>query len=147
MLKVNPSPFPAIYDILKKWWYHGTKRLNKKYIPIAKKGKTGLANEYQPAFELVANDPDVVQFCATISAKTQSKKGYKSAPQTINQTIYKIKEDEERILLGRVSFVKKGIRLGSISQVDLQEMLQRGLITEEKYKNLYCFVIFELHFH
>jgi hypothetical protein len=21
MLTVNPSPFPAIYDILKKWWY------------------------------------------------------------------------------------------------------------------------------
>ena len=38
--------------------------------------------------------PDVVQFCAIISAKTQSKKGYKSAPQTINQTIYKTKEDE-----------------------------------------------------
>ena len=23
MLTVNPSPFPAIYDILKKWWDHG----------------------------------------------------------------------------------------------------------------------------
>lgn len=113
---------------------NATKRLNKKYIPIAKKGKTGLANEYQPAFELVANDPDVVQFCAIISAKTQSKKGYKSAPQTINQTIYKTKEDEERELLGKVSFVKKGIHLQSISQVDLEEMYHRQLITEEEYK-------------
>ena len=23
MLTVNASPFPAIYVILKKWWYHG----------------------------------------------------------------------------------------------------------------------------
>jgi hypothetical protein len=23
MLTVNASPFPAIYDILIKWWYHG----------------------------------------------------------------------------------------------------------------------------
>ena len=43
-------------------------------------------------------------------------------------------QDEEKQLLVRVSFVKKGIRLGSISQVDLQEMLQRKLITEEEYK-------------
>ena len=53
----------------------------------------------------------------------------------IKETIYKPKEEDERILLGRVSFVKKGIRLGSISQVDLQEMLQRGLITEKEFKD------------
>ena len=69
-----------------------------------------------------------------VGAHSVSKRVSYSAPQTIKETIYKTKEDEERILLGRVSFVKKGIRLGSISQVDLQEMLQRGLITEEEYK-------------
>ena len=57
-----------------------------------------------------------------------------NAPQTIKETIYKPKEDEERILLGKVSFVKKGMYTQRISQVDLQQMLQRELITEEEYK-------------
>ena len=63
-----------------------------------------------------------------------SKRAFHSAPQTIKETIYKPKEDDERILLGKVSFVKKGIHLQSISQVDIEEMLQRGLITEEENK-------------
>ncbi len=46
MLTVNPSPFPAIYDILKKWWYHGgtmnflkfsrtKKSVEKQRVPVA----------------------------------------------------------------------------------------------------------------
>ena len=46
MLTVNPSPFPAIYDILKKWWYHGgtmdflkfsrtRKSVEKQRVPVA----------------------------------------------------------------------------------------------------------------
>ena len=33
MLTVNPSPFPAIYDILKKWWYScGTHHVNQRWL-------------------------------------------------------------------------------------------------------------------
>jgi len=46
MLTVNASPFPAIYDILKKWWYHGgtmnfskfnrtKKSVEKQRVPVA----------------------------------------------------------------------------------------------------------------
>ena len=33
MLTVNASPFPAIYDILKKWWYScGTHHVNQRWL-------------------------------------------------------------------------------------------------------------------
>ena len=46
MLTVNASPFPAIYDILEKWWYHGgtmnflkfsrtRKSVEKQRVPVA----------------------------------------------------------------------------------------------------------------
>jgi hypothetical protein len=46
MLRVNASPFPAIYDTLKKWWYHGgimdflkfsrtRKSVEKQAVPVA----------------------------------------------------------------------------------------------------------------
>ena len=111
-----------------------TKRLCQKYFRLKRRGHTGSANEYEPVFELIDHNKDVVHYNSKVGAHSVSKRVSYSAPQTIKETIYKTKEDEERILLGRVSFVKKGIRLGSISQVDLQEMLQRGLITEEEYK-------------
>jgi len=50
VLKVNPSPFPAIYDILKKWWYHGgtmnflkfsrtRKSVEKQRVPVAQQDR------------------------------------------------------------------------------------------------------------
>ena len=65
-----------------------------------------------------------------------AKKAPKVEKETKKETPKKeeTKEDEERELLGKVSFVKKGIHLQSISQVDLEEMHRRQLITEEKYK-------------
>ena len=46
ILTVNSSPFSAIYDILKKWWYHGgtmsflkfsrtKKSVEKQPVPVA----------------------------------------------------------------------------------------------------------------
>jgi len=46
MLTVNASPFPSIYVILKKWWYHGgtmkflkvsrmKKSVEKQRVPVA----------------------------------------------------------------------------------------------------------------
>ena len=112
-----------------------TKRLCQKYFHLKRKGHTGSANEYEPVFELIDHNKDVVHYNNKVGAHSVSKRMFYSAPQTIKETIYKPKEDDERILLGRVSFVKKGMHLGSISQVDLQQMLDRGLITEKEFKD------------
>ena len=65
----------------------------------------------------------------------KTKYGKYTSYETRNETSYKTKEDEERILLGKVSFVKKGMYTQSISQVDVEEMRRLKLITEEEYKN------------
>ena len=109
-------------------------RLCQKYFRLKRRGHSGSANEYEPVFELIDKNKDVVHYNSKVGAHLVSKRVHYNAPQTINQTIYKTKEDEERELLGKVSFVKKGIYTLCISQVDLQQMLQRKLITEEEYK-------------
>ena len=78
---------------------------------------------------------DVVQYNSKVGAHSVLKRVHYNAPQTIKETIYKTKEDEERELLGKVSFVKKGMYTQRISQVDVQEMLKRGWITEQEFKN------------
>lgn len=64
-----------------------------------------------------------------------SERVYYNAPKTTKETIYKTKEEEEKELLRKVSFVKKGMYTQRISQVDVQEMLKRGWITEQEFKN------------
>ena len=50
MLTVNPSPFPTIYDILIKWWYHGgtmnflmfsrtRESVEKQRVPVAQQDR------------------------------------------------------------------------------------------------------------
>ena len=112
-----------------------TKRLCQKYFRLKRRGHTGSANEYEPVFELIDKNKDVVHYNDKVRAHSVSKRVYYNALQTINQTIYKTKEDEERELLGKVSFVKKGIYTQRINQVDVQEMLKRGLITKKEFKN------------
>ena len=90
---------------------------------------------YSTVFELIDKNKDVVHYNDKVGAHSVSKRVHYNALQTINQTIYKTKEDEERELLGKVSFVKKGIYTQRISQVDVQEMLKRGLITKKEFKN------------
>ena len=51
------------------------------------------------------------------------------------ETINKTEEDKENELQWKVSFVKKGMYTQRISQVDVQEMLKRGWITEQEFKN------------
>ena len=58
----------------------------------------------------------------------------RSAPQTINETLYKTKEDKENELLRMVSFVKRRHHIPSISEDMVEEMYRRQLITEEEYK-------------
>ena len=62
------------------------------------------------------------------------KKVQRSAPQTINETLYKTKEGKEEELLRMVSFVKRGQRILSISDDMVEEMHRRQLITEGEYK-------------
>ena len=112
-----------------------TKRLCQKYFRLKRKGHTGSANEYEPVFELIDHNKDVVHYNSKVGAHSVSNRVSYSAPQTIKETIYKTKEDEERELLGKVSFVKKGMYTQRISQVDVQEMLKRGWITEQEFKN------------
>ena len=107
---------------------NATRKLKEKYIFIERRGKTGRANEYQPAFELVFSDPDVVQYCATVSVKTESKKGYKITPQTINQTIYKQQELTDEELKWKV----KHNMLGKLDQKQVDK--GRLLLAEEKQK-------------
>ena len=52
-----------------------------------------------------------------------------------NGNYNKTEEDKENELQWKVSFVKKGMYTQRISQVDLQEMLKRGWITEQEFKN------------
>jgi hypothetical protein len=112
-----------------------TKRLCQKYFRLKRRGHTGSANEYEPVFELIDKNKDVVQYNSKVGAHSVLKRVHYNAPQTIKETIYKTKEDEERELLGKVSFVKKGMYTQRISQVDVQEMLKRGWITEQEFKN------------
>ena len=63
------------------------------------------------------------------------KKVQRSAPQTINETLYKTKEDKEKELLRKVSFVKRGHHILSISDDMVEEMYRRQLISKEEYKN------------
>ena len=111
------------------------KLVKADHIRRLKKGNKGAgSNEYDLQFARFNDDPDIKKYSSNAQEVLKTKYRKYTSYETRNETSYKTKEDEERILLGRVSFVKKGIRLGSISQVDLQEMLQRGLITEEEYK-------------
>ena len=112
-----------------------TKRLCQKYFRLKRRGHTGRANEYEPVFELIDHNKDVVHYNDKVGAHSVSKRVYYSAHQTIKETIYKTKEDEEKELLGKVSFVKKGMYSQRISQVDVQEMLKQGLITKKEFKN------------
>ncbi len=114
---------------------NATKRLCQKYFRLKRRGHTGSANEYEPVFELIDKNKDVVHYNDKVGAHSVSKRMHYNAPQTIKETIYKTKEDEERELLGKVSFVKKGMYTQRISQVDVQEMLKRGWITEQEFKN------------
>ena len=112
------------------------KLVKADHIRRLKKGNKGAgSNEYDLQFTRFNDDPDIRKYSSNAQEVLKTKYRKYTSYETRNETSYKTKEDEERILLGRVSFVKKGIRLGSISQVDLQEMLQRGLITEKEFKD------------
>mgnify|MGYP001166501134 CR=1 FL=1 len=108
----------------------------KGYIRLIKRGdnKSG-SNQYQIIFGLIDNDPDIRKYASIKQEKLQLKNRKYTSYETNKETIYKTKEDEERELLGKVSFVKKGMYTQRISQVDVQEMLKRGWITEQEFKN------------
>ena len=108
----------------------------RNHIKLLKRGNNEAgSNQYQLNFELIDNDPDIRKYSSTKEEKLQSKYRKHTSYETNKETSYKTKEDEEKELLGKVSFVKKGIHLQSISQVDIEEMHRRQLITEKEYKN------------
>ena len=72
-----------------------TKRLCQKYFRLKRRGHTGSANEYEPVFELIDHNKDVMHYNSKVGAHSVSKRVSYSAPQTIKETIYKTKEDEE----------------------------------------------------
>ena len=63
------------------------------------------------------------------------KKVQHSAPQTINETLYKTKGDKEKELLRKVSFVKRGHHILSISDDMMEEMFRLQIITEGEFNN------------
>jgi len=93
------------------------------------------SNSYELNFECLKGDKDIEKYSSIKQEKLTSKYRKNISYETNKETSYKTTADLENQLLGRVSFVKKGIRLGSISQVDLQQMLDRGLITEKEFKD------------
>ena len=108
----------------------------RNYIKLLKRGNNEAgSNQYQLNFELIDNDPDIKKYSSIKQEKLQSKYRKYTSYETNKETIYKTKEDEEKELLGKVSFVKKGMYSQRISQVDVQEMLKQGLITKKEFKN------------
>ena len=111
-----------------------TKRLCQKYFRLKRRGHTGSANEYEPVFELIGKNKDVVHYNSKVGAHSVSKRVSYSAPQTIKETIYKPIADRKNSLEGYVGFVKRSQHLPSISDDMVEEMYRRQLITEEEYK-------------
>ena len=111
-----------------------TKRLCQKYFRLKRRGHTGSANEYEPVFELIDHNKDVVHYNSKVGAHSVSKRVSYSAPQTIKETIYKPIADRKNSLEGYVDFVKRSQHLPSISDDMVEEMYRRHLITEEEYK-------------
>ena len=111
-----------------------TKRLCQKYFRLKRKGHTGSANEYEPIFELIDHNKDVVYYNSKVGAHSVSKRVFYNAPQTIKETIYKPIDDRKNSLEGYVGFVKRCQHLPSISDDMVDEMYRRQLITEEEYK-------------
>ena len=111
-----------------------TKRLCQKYFRLKRKGHTGSANEYEPVFELIDHNKDVVHYNSKVGAHSVSKRVSYSAPQTIKETIYKPIADMKNSLERYVGFVKRSQHLPSISDDMVEEMYRRQLISEEEYK-------------
>ena len=113
-----------------------TRRLcQRKWFKLLQRGRPGRANDYWPAFDRVEHDKDVKKYKERKGANMMLKKVQRSAPQTINETLYKTKEGKEEELLRMVSFVKRGHHIPSISDDMVEEMHRRQLITEGEYKN------------
>jgi len=108
-------------------------------------GRTGKSNEYKPNFNLI------LQYPAYASEETLQKIRKKTTDQTIKEnnklnTNLDNNHLEERSGISKITdpdyklksdarLVKKGIHTQRISQVDVQEMLKRGWITEQEFKN------------
>ena len=101
-----------------------TKRLCQKYFRLKRRGHTGRANEYEPVFELIEKNKDVVQYNSKVDAHSVSKRVHYNAPQTIKETIYKTQEEKDNNLLWK----HKHNMIGTMNQFDearLQYLLKR----------------------
>ena len=106
-----------------------TKRLCQKYFRLKRRGHTGRANEYEPVFELIDKNKDVVQYNSKVGAHSVSKRVHYNAPQTIKETIYKTKEEEEKELLWKVKQYKMGMT-AKIDQFEEKKILK--ILKDEK---------------
>ena len=106
-----------------------TKRLCQKYFRLKRRGHTGRANEYEPVFELIDKNKDVVHYNDKVGAHSVSKRVYYNAPQTIKETIYKPKEEEEKELLWKVKQYKMGMT-AKIDQFEEKKILK--ILKDEK---------------
>ena len=106
-----------------------TKRLCQKYFRLKRKGHTGSANEYEPVFELIDHNKDVVHYNSKVGAHSVSKRVHYNAPQTIKETIYKTKEEEEKELLWKVKQYKMGMT-AKIDQFEEKKILK--ILKDEK---------------
>ena len=87
MLTVNPSPFPAIYDILKKWWYHGGTMNFSKF----NRTKKSVENNFLP---LGLSDGAIIQ--KTIKKDEFIK--YNDVAISWNQEVLKARKDQINLL-------------------------------------------------
>ena len=118
------------------------KQLVPKYFLRLSKGNSGgWANTYRPRLELLnqcqSNSPHdlhIGNYEDTGSELEELELANYGSLQTINKTINKTEEDKENELLRKVSFVKRGHHILSISDDMVKEMLRRQLITEEEHK-------------
>ena len=78
---------------------------------------------------MVDKNKEVVQYNDKVSAHLVSKRVYYNAPQTIKETIYKTKEEEEKELLWKVKMYKMGMT-ANIDQFEERKILK--ILKDEK---------------
>ena len=85
-------------------------------------------------FELIDNDPDIRKYASIKQEKLQLKNRKYTSYETRKETSYETLVRDKGNLEGYVNFVKKGMRVPSISDDMVEEMFRRQLITEEELK-------------
>ena len=105
------------------------------HIKRIKKGnKNAGSNEYNLLLERFNEDKDIRKYTSRGEEIQRSKYRKYTSYETRKETSYETLVRDKGNLEGYVNFVKKGMRVPSISDDMVEEMYHRQIITEEEYK-------------